>query len=240
MKKIIILFTLLLISLFNISCADKKAFIASKPVAESALVYVYIEEDENIDDTMRTTKYNVVINGNLSSESLKPGEYVKLDVKPKALTVSLARTDLEIQSVKLNPQAGETYYLRAQSESNGFGKFNFINVDSSVGSIEIANNVSSSEYLIEGNIIDALVKDDKEAANTSKMSESEINALIEQKLKAMKTPQVNSTQSSPSTTTSTSATGSKLDDIRNAYEMKKQGVLTEEEFLKMKAEILAK
>ena len=240
MQKIILIFTLFLVSFIATSCADKKAFVANEAIPTAALVYIYIEDDANIDDTFRITKYNVLINGDLSSKSLKPGEYVKLDVKLNPLTISLARTDLEIQTLKLNPEAGKTYYLRAQSQSNSFGKFDFKLVDSSLGSKEIANNVSSSEYLIEGNIIDALVKDDKEAANTSKMSESEINALIEQKLKAMKTPQVNSTQSSPSTTTSTSATGSKLDDIRNAYEMKKQGVLTEEEFKAMKAEILAK
>jgi len=240
MQKIILILTSFLLSFIATSCADKKLFVAKEAMPTAALVYIYIEEDTNIDDSFRVTKYNVVINGNVSSESLKPSEYIKLDVKPNPLTISLARTDLEIQSIKLNPEAGKTYYLRAQSQSNSFGKFDFKLVDSSLGSKEIANNVSSSEYLIEGNIIDALVKDDKEAANTSKMSESEINALIEQKLKAMKTPQVNSTQSSPSTTTSTSVTGSKLDDIRNAYEMKKQGILSEEEFLKMKSEILAK
>ena len=209
-------------------------------MSTAALVYIYIEEDADIDDTMRVTKYNVLINGNLSSESLKPGEYIKLDVKPQALTISLARTDLEIQSVKLNPQAGHTYYLRAQSESNGFGKFDFNNVESSIGSKEIVDNVSSTEYIIDGKLIDALVTNEKESSNNSKMSEDEINTLIEKKLQAMGAKTRSKTVSVKNTPISTTKTASKLDDIRNAYEMKKEGLLSEEEFKAMKAEILAK
>lgn len=241
MKNIILGFTVLLGSFILSACADKKAFVAKEAMSTAALVYIYIEENENIDDTFRVTKYNVLINGNLSSESLKPGEYVKLDIKPSALTISLARTDVEIQSIKLNPEAGKTYYLRAQSESDSFGKFDFVNVDGSVGSKEIADNVSSTEYAIKGNVMDALLnnKDKETSNNTSQMSEDEINAMIEKKLKAMNTGSVKQ-ETIREVTPSTSKTGSKLDDIRKAYDMKKQGLLTEEEFKAMKAEILTK
>ena len=238
MKKIFIPTLLLLSSLF-VSCADKKPFEEKDVMPTASLVYIYIEEDDNLDDSFRITKYNVVINGNLSSEQLKPGEYIKLDVKPKALTLSLARTDLEIQSIKLNPEAGKVYYLRAQSESNNFGKFDFKIVDASIGSEEIADNVSASEYFVQDNIIDALVNDDKETSNISQISEDEINAIIEKKLRAINAGSIKQ-ETSADIAPSTTRTGNKLEDIRNAYEMKKQGLLTDEEFKAMKAEILAK
>ena len=240
MKPISLIAISLFLGLFLVSCADKKAFKATEVKEAAGLVYIYVEEDSNVDDTFGIVKYDVLINGNKTSESLKAGEYIKLDVKPQAIAISLARNDLDIHTIKLNPQAGETYYLRGQSYSTKFGAFDFKLVDSSKGQEEILSKVSSTEYAIKGDVLNALVSSDESSKNTSKMSEDEINAMIEKKLKAMKSTQVNSTQASPTATTSTSATGSKLEDIRNAYEMKKQGVLTDEEFQKMKSEILAK
>ena len=71
------------------------------------------------------------------------------------------------------------------------------------------------------------------------MSEAEIDAIIEKKLKAMSanTQAPATVSSAPRANVSTS---SKLNDIKEAYEMKKEGLLTNEEFKAMKAEILAK
>ena len=79
-----------------------------------------------------------------------------------------------------------------------------------------------------------LIKNIKEASTSSAMSEEEVNAIIDEKMS-----KIRNIKQTPSSISS-GATSSKLDDIRNAYEMKKQGVLTEEEFQNMKAEILAK
>lgn len=239
MKKIFLTFTILLVGLIFVSCADKEPFKAKEAKATAALVYIYIAEDSNIDDTFRISTYNVALNGNVIGKSLRSGEYIKLDLKPIALTISLARLDLEIQSVKLNLQAGQTYYLRAQSHSASFGKFDFKEVDSSIGSQEIANTVSSSEYIIEGNVMDALIKSDNSNSD-SQMSEDEINAMIEKKLKAMGSSTAPAQAAPVQSVAPSVTTSSKLNDIKNAYKMKEDGLLTEEEFKAMKAEILAK
>ena len=70
------------------------------------------------------------------------------------------------------------------------------------------------------------------------MSEAEIDAIIEKKLAAMGAQKTAPTVSS--TPRANISTSSKLDDIKEAYEMKKEGLLTNEEFKAMKAEILAK
>ena len=75
---------------------------------------------------------------------------------------------------------------------------------------------------------DSIVKAKSDAVPT--MSEAEIDAIIERKLAkrgvSASVPQY---------------TGkSKLDKIKEAFEMKKQGILTDDEFKTLKAEILAK
>lgn len=237
MKKTSLIAIFSLVLLFT-SCADKKAFMQNEVKSSSSLVYIYMADDSFMDGTFKIYKYKVLINGNSTGKSLKIGEYVKFDMKPNNVAISLSREDLEVQTLKLNLQAGNTYYLKGQSHSNRFKDFTLELMDADQGLNEISSTTSTEEISVENKVFESLVESEKDV--TSKMSEDEINAMIEKKLKAMSpTTPVNTTQPL-STTTSTSATGSKLDDIRNAYEMKKQGVLTEEEFLKMKAEILAK
>ena len=241
MKNLLLSLLIILFGLFTTSCADKKAFKLSATKPSAAIVYIYVEDDTNIDDSFVVAKYDVLINGNKTAKSLKVGEFIKLDVKAVPLAISIARQDLEIQTVKLEPKVGEIYYLRAQSNSIRFGAFDFELVSSSQGSEEIANNVSSSEYVVDEKMLDMLVKSDKQ--DTSSMSEDQIDKIIEEKLKAMNastSQQASSSTVAPAVSKTFSRTGNKLADIRNAYEMKKQGLLTEEEFLQMKSEILAK
>lgn len=238
----LIIVTLLIISIVFSACSNKKPFTENKVLSDAALVYVYVAEDSNVDDTHLISSYNVAVNGNLTDKSLYAGEYIKLDVKPIELSISIARKDIEIKTIKFIPQAGETYYLRAQSYSSSFGKFDFEKVTNDKGAQEIAKTVSSSEFMIKGDVMSALVTSkNNDSSSISGMSEADINAIIEKKLAQRKltAPQATVSESTNSNMSATK-TGSKLMDIRNAYEMKKEGLLTDEEFKVMKSEILAK
>ena len=242
MKNRLIIVALVVIGLVFSACSDKKPFTETKVLSDAALVYVYVAEDSNVDDTHLVSSYNVGINGNLTDKSLYAGEYIKLDVKPLTLSISIARKDIEIKTIKFIPQAGKTYYLRAQSYSSSFGKFDFEQVSNELGSEEITKTVSSSEFMIKGNIMNALATSKGTDASVSGMSEADINAIIEKKLAERKlaAPAQNQVATSTTSTAKATKTGSKLMDIRNAYEMKKEGLLTDAEFKAMKSEILAK
>lgn len=239
MKKLLLTSILILSGLFFASCAGKKAFEATEVKSSESLIYIYVLDGTN--EVFDAVTYSVLVNGNLVGKNLKIGEYLKLDVKPKDIEVSLTRQNLEKYTLELNLKPGKIYYLRGQSQSVNFGDFNFELVNETQGAKEISKAVSATEYMIEGDILDAFVKPDKKV--TSKMSEKEVNTMIEKKLKAMNpsvssNPQVR-TQRTYQQTSKTSS-GSKLDDIKEAYNMKKQGLLSNEEFKAMKAEILAK
>ncbi len=242
MKNKLIIIALVIVGIVFSACANKKPFEQNKALEKAALVYIYVAEDSNVDDTHLISSYNVAVNGNITDKSLYAGEYIKLDVKPMALSVSIARKDIEIKTIKLNPQAGETYYLRAQSYSSSFGKFDFEQVSNDVGAEEIAQTVSSSEFMIKGDVMSALVTSKNSDSSISGMSEADINAMIEKKLAERKlaVPTQSTMRESTSSNMKVTNTGSKLMDIRNAYEMKKEGLLTDEEFQTMKSEILAK
>jgi len=250
-KKLLIIMSVIVGLIFS-ACSNKAPFKESSTVSNGALVYVYAKEDSNVDDVHYITSYDVVINGYVTDKSLYAGEYIKLDVKPGVISISTARKDLEVQTVKLNVQAGNIYYLRLQSHSSSFGKFDFSQVDSNTGRSEISDTVSSSEFMIKGNVIDALIQPSTNSntgssSNTAAMSEAEINAMIEKKL-AERMSKVQAPKQTSSKLNIDSAIpdytrkagGSKMDEIQRAYDMKEKGILSEDEFSKIKADILAK
>ena len=238
MKKIPLIFTVLLSILF-ISCA-KIPFTPKQPESNAALVYVYTGEAPA--DTERTTSYKVHINGKSSKYFLKDNEYLTYDMRAVSIKITGSRNNIERHSLDANLEAGKTYYFKLQSISDGFGKFEFTQVDANKALVELQETTLAGAYDTASSIIDALVTPDenknealvkKETAAT-RMSASELEAMIDKKV-AQKTVSNTSTLK-----TATSSTNSKLDDIKNAYQMKKDGLLSEEEFKAMKAEILAK
>ena len=243
MKKIILPLVLVLSMLF-VSCA-KISFVEKKPVSNAALVYVYSVEDPEASDIENVTKFKVFINGKSTNGFIKAYEYNTYDLKADKIILTTARDYLERQSITIDLEAGKTYYARVQSYGIGFRKFNFDLVEASVALEELRTTNLAGKYDTSKNELTELIgmgtsdnpeliKNTKNNSTPSSMSEEEVNAMIDEKMSNMK----NFKQTTSNV--ANSVTGSKLDDIRNAYEMKKQGVLTDEEFKAMKAEILAK
>jgi len=236
--------SLLVISiLFFISgCTTKTPFTSQEPLQDAALVYFYVsEKSSTIDTSMEDSKYKTRINGKNVAGTVEAGEYKVFDMKPDTVLFTSVRRNIEEKFLKLNLLAGQTYYLKVQSGAFG-GPYSFKEVSATEASKDLAQSSLAGSFEMD---MAAYVPDfagstagKDESEKIPSMSEAEIDAIIEKKLKAMgASQQVPAQVTAPIKNTSSA---SKLDDIKEAYEMKKQGLLTNDEFKAMKAEILAK
>ena len=226
---------LLLVSTLFVSCS-KVPFVEKDVRKDASLVYVYTLPAY---DSERFPKYKISINGKTTKGNIRDNEYTSYDLKSGAITFKAARNDVEWQELSMTLEAGSVYYLRIQSISDDFAKFTFTQVNEVEALAELESTNIAGEYNKADSIIDALIPEDEDAKKSSAasgMTEEQINALIEKKVAERASGTTSTTQATPSLT----RTGSKLDDIRNAYEMKNQGLLSDSEFKAMKAEILAK
>lgn len=238
-KSLLLLALLLLMS----GCGAKIPFTAQKPLQDASLVYLYVSNTQSSSDyAMEDANYKIQINDKNVKGMIKAGEYKVFDMKPGTVLFSVIRREIESLDLKLHLTAGKTYYLKTQSGEFG-GKFIFEEVNPSVALNDLKENTLAGSFLKDmtkyiPDYADSTVVKDINATIPS-LTEAQIDAIIEKKLAASKTLK-NKSSYLESRTQSTSVTSSKLDDIRNAYEMKKQGLLSEEEFKAMKAEILTK
>ncbi|PHQ89370.1 MAG: hypothetical protein COB42_07075 [Sulfurimonas sp.] len=236
--------SLLILSLtfFIAGCTSKTPFTSQAPLEDAALVYFYVANTQSsMDASMEDSKYKTRINGKNVAGTIEAGEYKVFDMKPATVLFTSVRRNIEQKFLKLHLEAGQTYYLKVQSGSFG-GAYSFEEVSASEASEDLKQSSLSGSFELD---MAAYVPDfggstagkDIDENKIPAMTEAEIDAIIEKKLKAMGA-------SAPAAVTQPSVkqvtSSSKLVDIREAYEMKKQGLLTNEEFKIMKAEILAK
>ena len=171
---------------------------------DSALVYVYVEQDDGINDTSRNSNYKIVINGIKTLGTLSYGEYKYYRLRPEKLTINAYRADIEEQSITLELNASKTYFLCIKSFSDDFARFNISSVSPKVGYEALKDTSLAGEY---------------------KKTELKISKyLIDE------TPEAKETKPESSK--------SKTDELMNAAKLKEQGLLTNEEFNTLKAEIL--
>ena len=212
MQKTLLIITLLAISTIFTACG-KIPFEKQKVMSEAALVYVYVTMDGGIDDTDRMPKYVVGINGKDTEGSVEYGTYKYFHLKPGQVMFSTTRSDIEKQQIEINLDAGKTYFLRIKSFSDDFAKFEIAKVNSSEAYSELKSNTLADKFEKSDNIISELI-----------FSSSDEEKTVKEKSVEAKT-----TQST-----------SKMDEIQKAYDMKEKGLLSEDEFNTLKAEILAK
>ena len=196
MKKISIIFLMLFLTV-SFSACGKKAFIEKKPELSSSLVYIYVAPDSYETDSIVSSCYKVVLADEYTKSCMKVGEYIAYDLKPKNMDFTIIRENIEKRKLKLDLKSGKTYYLRVQSFSDEFAKFNVLEVSRDKALSEIKDTTLVLEYNdVEENQV--IVKRDE------------------------------------------NKNFSKTEELQKAAELKKEGLLTDEEFNKLKAEILAK
>ena len=202
MNKTIKYIIFLSLPILFLSCS-KVPFQKQNIANDSALVYVYIEQDDGINDTSRNSNYKIGINGIKTLGTLSYGEYKYYRLRPEKLTINAYRADIEEQSIALELNASKTYFLCIKSFSDDFARFNITSVSPKVGYEALKDTSLAGEY---------------------KKTEVEISKyLIEDKA-------VEKTKARP--------LKSKTDELMNAAKLKEQGLLTNEEFNTLKAEIL--
>lgn len=212
MKKTFLVIALLTLSTIFTACG-KIPFEKQKPMSSAALVYVYLAMDSGVNDTSRMPNYVVGFNGKNSEGSIEYGTYKYFNLKPGQITISATRSDVEKQDIKLNLDAGKTYYLRIKSFSDDFAKFEIARVSSNEAYPELKNTTLADKFEKSENVISELIS-----------SSSDKPEVVKER----------AVESKPAQTTS------KMDEIQKAYDMKEKGMLSEEEFNTLKAEILAK
>ena len=235
-KALLILAVMLLVS----GCGTKVPFKAKEALDGAAVVYIYANDTISDDDSVQDDKFQLRINNQNVAGRLNGGEYRVFDMKPATVLVSAVRTNIEEHYVKLSLIAGKVYYLKIQTGAYG-EEFTFEEVSASEGQKEIVNTTLAG---VTGIDTTAYIPDF--AGSTAKkegvvavpaMSEAEIDAMIEKKLKARTVAPAVSSTIPPKPRVSKIE---QMDELERAYNMKEKGILTQEEFNQMKAEILAK
>lgn len=228
MNKMIKIVALLLISTIFTACGSKLPFKEQTPLENAALVYVYVPSEISGDEDTDETDYNLRINNKRVMERISSGEYMVFNLKPITLTLSATRAQVEEHKLSVSLNAGEVYYFKISGKLDG-GNFSFDRVSKAVGSKEITKTgLAGSSVEDEENIITEFINPKSEEDAQVKVAP----------VAAVPTATVASTP--VATQTPTRGVSSKMDDIKQAYEMKNQGMLSDEEFKALKAEILAK
>ena len=232
MKKILLTIGLVVMGLTFDACAPKAPFKAQKPLDGAAIVYIYVVDGESSGEDASHSDYNIRINGKRYLERIESGEYMVFNIKAKPTLFSAVKGQIIEQHIKLNLKAGDINYLRI-SDNTQSGEFGFEQVAPSKAKTEISKTgLAGSSVESPENIITELIGTDKTKKDTvlPAMSEQQIDKIIEKKLQSK----------GISTKVPAATSKTKLDKIKEAYEMKKEGILTDEEFKALKSEILAK
>ncbi len=214
MNKLTLLLLSLAILIFS-ACGAKTPFVKQEPLPKSALVYVYLPANVSDDDATFVSDYNIRFNGRLVMNRISSNEYMAFNVKPEQVEITVVRKQIEKKSITLDLKVGQTYYLKIADNLAG-NNFDFLRMNKRDAYPELAKTgLSGSTVENEDNIINVFTDEPKE-------DESVIVAPL-----------------APQTTLSTSSP-SKMDEIQKAYDMKEKGMLSEDEFKALKAEILAR
>ena len=226
--KILKTVTLTLILLLITACGSRVPFKKQQPLENSALVYVYVPEGVTAGEDTQTYTYAIRINNKRYLERITEGEYLAFNLKPITIDLSATRSQVEEHKLTVKLQAGHIYYFKIQKQDDA--TFTFERVEPSTASAEIAKTgLAGSTLEDENNNITEFVNFNKEKKESKKATTKVPVA----------TPATNST---PTKTKASQkrVTASKLDEIKEAYQMKKEGAISDEEFQTLKSEILAK
>lgn len=211
MKKLTIFFLSALLLMLS-ACGSKIPFKKQEPLADSALVYIYLPSNVGSEDSDNSSDYNIRFNGKRVMERISSDEYMVFNVKPEKVDISVVRKQIEEKIITLNLKAGQTYYLKIEDNLAG-NNFNFLRVNKRVAYPELERTgLAGSSVESEDNIINVFTD----------------------------TPKEETVLTAPTTSAPTVSKTSKMDEIQKAYDMKEKGILSEEEFNKLKAEILAR
>ncbi|EDZ63709.1 hypothetical protein SMGD1_1550 [Sulfurimonas gotlandica GD1] len=215
--------TLLLVT----ACGNRTPFKKQEPLENAALVYIYALDNVSSSESSTASDYNIRINNKPYMERIKQGEYIVLNLKPQAMTISATKKQVEEKVLTLDFKTGHIYYLKIKDDLDN-GAFEFQQVNNSIGSKEIIKTgLAGSSEESQENIITEFV-------NPKETESVEVKAVVAPVVAPIAIPQA----STPAQ--SLSAPMSKTDEIMKAYGLKEKGIISDEEFKALKTNILNK
>lgn len=224
MKTIKILILSIILLLIT-ACGSKTVFKTQDPLENAALVYIYTLSQVTADDDTRDPEYSIRINNKPYMQRVKEGEYVVLNLKPQAMTISATKKQIEEKVLNMNLKVGQTYYLKMKRLDDG--GFDFYQVNNSIASKEIVKTgLAGSSVESTENIISEFINP-KEDDSTQVATSAPI--VIPSTIPQATVP-----------LTSVAAPISKTDEIMKAYGLKEKGIISDEEFKALKTNILNK
>ncbi|WP_324172111.1 hypothetical protein [Sulfurimonas sp.] len=218
-KILLLLAMLLLIT----ACGSKTPFKVQKPLDKASLVYIYALSQITEDDDASDPEYSIRINNKPYMQRMKEGEYIVLNLKPQAMSISATKKEISEQVLEMNLAVGKTYYLKLSSSEDGV--VDFKQVDNTTGSKEIIKTglAGSSEESTENIITEFVKSTETESMEVKAVAPAVIPVATPQKVTPPPAQNI-----------------SKTDEIMKAYEMKEKGIVTDEEFKALKINILNK
>jgi len=168
------------------ACAGRVPFKAQEPLADSALVYIYVSSDVGDNESVSDSYYRFYINNKLAKEKIQSGEYIALNLKAHPIKISVAKAAFEEHSQNISLMAGVTYYFRVKSNLDN-DAFEFIQVSDSIGAKEIVKTgLAGSTAIDEKNIITEYVGvQEKETIQKMPSKADEIQRLYDMKEKGI-------------------------------------------------------
>jgi hypothetical protein len=224
-KILLLSITLLLIT----ACGNKTPFKEQEPLENAALVYIYAPVQILSDENSNAPEYSIRINNKPYMQRVREGEYIVLNLKPQAMTISATRKQVEEKVLDMDLKTGQIYYLKMLTLDGG--TFDFVQVKNSIASKEIASTgLAGSSEESQENIITEFV-------NPKETETMQVKAASTPVVAPVVVPQASTPRA---TTPQAPASMSKTDEIMKAYEMKEKGILNDEEFKTLKTNILNK
>ena len=85
----------------------------------AALVYIYVDVQVSADDNTYESDYNIRINKKPVMQRIKEGEYMVLNLKPQAMTISATKKQVQEKVLNLDLKTGQIYYLKIKNNLEG-------------------------------------------------------------------------------------------------------------------------
>ncbi len=209
MKKIVYTITTFILLVLITGCSTVP-FKYTVPSSNTVTIYTYVVMPSSINENESDPCYKIEINDKFLKECMKIDEFMEFkNLKPQTITIAAIRDDIDKKKMNLTLKAGETYFLKVQTQSQIIGQFEFthINKDEALKSITSMKMANPPETEEDG-ILDFFASEDKNETATKEDAKESVT------------------------------TSSKMDEIQKASEMKDQGIISAEEFNKLKTEIL--
>jgi len=134
MKKII----LFLIPMLFLACS-KTPFKENKPLLNSSLVYIYVEENSNFNDTIIDPCYEIRLDSTKIDGCIKSENFIELNnLESKKIIITAIRNDIEKKELIIDLDKGETYFYKISTGSDKFNDFNINRVEKKLALQEIS------------------------------------------------------------------------------------------------------